>query len=258
MNYQKHYDALILRARSRKLDTYVENHHVLPKSLGGTDDAANIVALTPEEHYLAHQLLVKIYEKLDNQPAYRKMLFALNLMSGKSNLSRSNRYYGWIRRKVSEAKRGHKHTQESKDKNSQSVKNYWASRVHPNKGKPLSESQKMQLSQKLKGRQMTEEHKQKISQSLKGVKRKGMPGDSNPSYKHVSDSICNNIVDLWHSGIDLRVISQRVNLCAQKVNSILQSQTIDITIRECPHCNKIGDSGNMLRWHFDKCKYKCV
>jgi hypothetical protein len=24
----------------------------------------------------------------------------------------------------------------------------------------------------------------------------------------------------------------------------------------CPHCNKSGDSSNMKRWHFDKCKYK--
>ena len=25
---------------------------------------------------------------------------------------------------------------------------------------------------------------------------------------------------------------------------------------KCPHCSKIGDIGNMKRWHFDKCKQK--
>jgi len=24
----------------------------------------------------------------------------------------------------------------------------------------------------------------------------------------------------------------------------------------CPHCKKVGDKGNMKRWHFDNCKYK--
>ena len=26
-------------------------------------------------------------------------------------------------------------------------------------------------------------------------------------------------------------------------------------ITSCPHCNKFGDISNMMRWHFDKCKY---
>lgn len=25
---------------------------------------------------------------------------------------------------------------------------------------------------------------------------------------------------------------------------------------QCPHCNKIGDSSNMKRWHFDNCRFK--
>lgn len=63
MNYDLHYDNLILRARSRisSLDLYYEKHHVVPKCMGGTNDKSNIVKLTPEEHYVAHQLLVKIF-----------------------------------------------------------------------------------------------------------------------------------------------------------------------------------------------------
>lgn len=26
--------------------------------------------------------------------------------------------------------------------------------------------------------------------------------------------------------------------------------------RECPHCGKLGKGSSMLRWHFDKCKYR--
>jgi len=27
-------------------------------------------------------------------------------------------------------------------------------------------------------------------------------------------------------------------------------------IIKCPYCSKEGDTSNMKRWHFDKCKYK--
>ena len=40
---------------------YVERHHILPKCVGGGDESENLVPLTPEEHYLAHQLLVKMH-----------------------------------------------------------------------------------------------------------------------------------------------------------------------------------------------------
>ena len=37
MDYKKHYNALIERARGRELDAYVEWHHVIPKCMGGKD-----------------------------------------------------------------------------------------------------------------------------------------------------------------------------------------------------------------------------
>lgn len=39
--------------------TYTENHHILPKSMRGTDDLYNIVALTAKEHFVCHHLLTK-------------------------------------------------------------------------------------------------------------------------------------------------------------------------------------------------------
>ena len=30
------------------------------------------------------------------------------------------------------------------------------------------------------------------------------------------------------------------------------------TFYTCPHCNKIGQSSSMFRWHFDNCKHKIV
>jgi hypothetical protein len=94
MNYQKHYDLLIFRALNRNTNLYTEKHHIIPKCLGGTNDKFNLVRLTPEEHYVAHQLLVKIY------PNNNKIIFAAHRMS--SGNSRNNKLYGWIRRLAAE------------------------------------------------------------------------------------------------------------------------------------------------------------
>ena len=40
MNYFDHYDRLIARARTRVLEGYRERHHVLPRCMGGSNEAA--------------------------------------------------------------------------------------------------------------------------------------------------------------------------------------------------------------------------
>lgn len=41
---------------------YVEQHHILPRALGGTDDKSNLVFLTAKEHFVAHHLLWRIHK----------------------------------------------------------------------------------------------------------------------------------------------------------------------------------------------------
>lgn len=76
------------RAKSRILETYSERHHVIPKCIGGSNKQENLVKLKPEEHYIAHQLLVKIY------PSEPKLVYAMHIMS-----TQNNKRYGWIKRK---------------------------------------------------------------------------------------------------------------------------------------------------------------
>lgn len=62
MNYFLAYQRLIDKAKVRVcIDGYVERHHVLPRTLGGSDDSSNLVALTAREHFVAHVLLAKIH-----------------------------------------------------------------------------------------------------------------------------------------------------------------------------------------------------
>lgn len=98
-----HYDKLINRGKTRVLPTelYRERHHIIPKCLNGTDDDANLVELTAEEHFVAHQLLVKIH------PDNKKLIAALSRMCNNSRTTkRSNKWYGWIRNRFSIANSG--------------------------------------------------------------------------------------------------------------------------------------------------------
>lgn len=108
MNYQLHYDRLMERARHRALEGYSERHHVIPKCLGGNNKKLNIVRLTPEEHYVAHQLLVKIH------PTHDGLLGAAIMMtSGSTMLHRRNKVYGWLRRRFARKMKTFRHSSET-------------------------------------------------------------------------------------------------------------------------------------------------
>lgn len=93
MNYQKIYDSLINRAKNRQLNSYIEKHHIVPRCIGGDDSVDNLVALTPEEHYVAHQLLHRIYPN-----NFGLLNATLKMCQGRTN----NKLYGWIRRRYSQ------------------------------------------------------------------------------------------------------------------------------------------------------------
>src|SRR4249919_1705765 len=110
MDYARHYRKLIERGRRRRLQgCYFEVHHIVPRCIGGGDEPENLVRLTPEEHYVAHQLLVKMH------PKKGKLIYAVRAMTLESPTHGGNRsknkLYGWIQRRFAELKR-----QERKDK----------------------------------------------------------------------------------------------------------------------------------------------
>jgi len=77
LRFSNWYDQLISNAKSRFIPkgTYVENHHIVPRSFGGDGSKNNIVQLYAREHYIAHLLLWKM-----RFPGlyHTKMAFAFN------------------------------------------------------------------------------------------------------------------------------------------------------------------------------------
>lgn len=143
MHYQKIYNNLIERAKNRTLskDVYSEVHHIIPRCMNGLDNKENLVRLLPEEHFVAHQLLIKIYPNVTN------LILAFGYMSSKT-YGKKNKIYGWLRRKL-----GKKMSEINKGKK----------RIFtPEHRAKLAESNRRR-----KGK-YSEEHKRKISESLKG------------------------------------------------------------------------------------------
>lgn len=93
MKYEKIYIDLINNARQKTYTGYCENHHIIPKSIGGSDEVGNLVLLSAREHFVAHQLLVKIFPKND------KLVYAARLCM--STQLYPNKFKNWIAIKYS-------------------------------------------------------------------------------------------------------------------------------------------------------------
>ena len=155
MNYQAIYIRLI--STKTKRIGYVEKHHILPRCLGGTDDKENIVELYPDEHYLAHLLLCKIY------PKNQKLLYAaMNMTTGSmiNNGKRTNKAYGWLRRQYAESMSGDNNPNR---KNPELQKLAALKRT----GQKRTEETKTKMSMSQKGRTFTDDTKLKMAESAK-------------------------------------------------------------------------------------------
>lgn len=159
--YTKCYYNIITRAQARILNEYKEIHHVIPKSLGGSDENNNLVALTAREHYICHLLL----PKMTSGAAYQKMLYAYTIMSGR-NLYNSKRYEFYRREyaKVNSMLRsGSGNGMFGADRKGEKNTFY---------GKTHSEETKRKISEKKKGVSIsmppfTDQHKKKLSEVRK-------------------------------------------------------------------------------------------
>lgn len=98
MNYERIYREFIADRRKREADLigYNERHHILPRSQGGNDEAANLIRLTAEDHFFAHLLLAKMHGG--------RMWAPVALMIGGQRRDwrpvRSRREYGWAKREM--------------------------------------------------------------------------------------------------------------------------------------------------------------
>lgn len=80
--YTRWYYNIITRAQTRNISTYIEKHHIIPKSFGGNNSEENLVNLTAREHFICHWLLTKM---VDNKKQKYQMWNAFSCMLYREN-----------------------------------------------------------------------------------------------------------------------------------------------------------------------------
>lgn len=75
---------------SKSYNGITEKHHIIPKSLGGSNNPENLVNLSPKAHFICHWLLTKMV--LDRNER-EKMYYAFNFMLLKPKDLKHRRYY---------------------------------------------------------------------------------------------------------------------------------------------------------------------
>ena len=102
--YTRWYYNIVNAAQNRSINGYVEKHHIIPKSLGGSNKKINIVSLTAREHFICHWLLTKMTHGQDKS----KMCMALVMMRAshrghqRYNNKLTSRVYDYIKNQAVE------------------------------------------------------------------------------------------------------------------------------------------------------------
>lgn len=136
------------KARTLPLSVKTEIHHIIPRSLGGTDSTDNLVTLTLKEHWVCHRLLVKF---LDDPIALRKMYNALYMMAVKDYRTVNGRIYQFIKENIVP----------------------WNKGLTGLPGHPLSDKTKEKLSALWKNKKRPVEHTTAMKEGWKRAKENG-------------------------------------------------------------------------------------
>ena len=216
--YTRWYHNIIEQARNRITDGYIERHHIIPRSLGGSNDASNLVNLTAREHFICHWLLTKMHAG----EARGKMISALYLMQGK------NQYQvRYINSKVYSTLR---------EEYSQYISNLNKGRVQP-----LTENIKQKAAQTGRKRaSFSEEWRAKMSASKLG--------ENNTRYGvEVSEETRKKIGDK---------IRGRKQTTEEKARRADANRGKAKPKKLCPHCGKMTAVNTYPRWHGANCSQR--
>lgn len=224
------YYSIIDAAKARNpINDYTETHHIIPRSIGGSNDTSNLVKLTAREHFICHLLLTK----MTNGQIQHKMAFALNsFRRASSNQQRilTSKQYELVRKIVSQAR-------------SESLKgNTYSKGI---KRGPVSEETKEKIRSALKGKPLSDSTKKKLSAALTGKPKSEVTKAKmrKPKTKEHAENI-----RIARTGTTLSSDTKAKISASRKGKSYTKSQ--------CPYCLRFLDPGNFKKNHGEKCKLK--
>ena len=263
--YYKWYQNIIENAKQRSCPKcYTENHHIIPKSLGGNNITSNLVELTAKEHFICHLLLSKFTYGTDKE----KMDYALWMMiSASNNYHRryqiNSRLYETIKNNLqpvfSKQHKGKPKSKEHCEKISTTRKQMFADGSLQIK---VYESTREKLSLNRLGSNLSEETKQKIGKihkgkSLSDVQKKNLSIlNLNKTHSDESKSkISNTQKQQYANGDRVAVKGMLGKKLSEEAKQKMRKPKKRAT---CPHCGKHGGINGLKRFHFENCKFKGI
>jgi len=241
--YKQWYTNITERAKNRQLETYTESHHIVPRSLGGRDEAGNLVDLTAREHFICHWLLVKMTIGQD----HHKMLNALRMMRAEKlgqhryATKITARVYESIKQEYSMLQRervlgeknpmwGKTHTLEAREKIRQK-----------NLGNKLTPDQHARLVANTTGKKklpVTDDHRAKLSSNHKSKQPNFNGLLSEETRKKIGDKI-----------------RGRKQTDEEKLARSLANMGKKREKKLCPHCDRLVAVNGYARWHGANCRH---
>lgn len=225
--YSRWYYAIIAKARCRTTYDYTEKHHIIPKSLRGTNNAENLVLLTAREHFICHWLLTKMVSFKKHQyqvwNAFSCMLY--RELPGKTRYKVTGRVFENIKKEGSKIKS-------------------WkmSGENNPMYGK------KAELNP-LFGVKKSAEHVEKIRQgnlgNIRSLESRNKQSKATTGRKQSAEHIANR------SGVNHPGYGKELDL--ERKEKIRQG-VLNMPLHTCEHCGKTTTKGNYKRWHSDNCK----
>ena len=241
--YEKWYQRITANGKQAREPGY-ERHHILPRSLGGTDDKANITYITAREHFVCHWLLTKIHSTGEE---HWKMLNALRMMRAEN--PRQQRYSTKITSRV---------YARLKEEYSQLQSERVKGKNNPNFGKSWTEAQKRAHSEKIKGRVQPTEEKDRQIAAMVGRKRAPFSQEWIEKLSDAKKGENNSMYGKAHKESSKELMRERALGRKQSAETIQKkADAIRGSKREkkqCPHCQQPVAVNTYPRWHGDNCK----
>jgi hypothetical protein len=241
--YKNWYDTITSRGKKHR-EPGLERHHIIPRSLGGTDDAENITFITTREHFVCHWLLIKIYSIGEE---HWKMLNALRMMRAEN--SNQKRYSTKITSRVyAKLKQEYALLQGERVKGEN----------NPNYGKYWTEEQKQKHSQKIKGRVQPPEEKDRQKSAMIGKRRAPFSQEWKDKLSEAGSGEKNSMFGKTHKETTKQLMREKAIGRKQSTETIQKkADAIRGTKREkkfCPHCQQQVAVNGYARWHGDRCR----
>jgi stress-induced morphogen len=152
--------------KNQKIEGYYEKHHIIPRSLGGTDEATNLVKLNARQHFIAHLMLSKMFK---GQSAIKMHHAVWNMVNRDKGVRTTSRTYEVL-----------------KQQRSKLLSVMFAGENNPMYGKTLTTEHKQAISKRLKGKPKPEGHGEKISLRVRGS---GNPQYGKPKTQKQIDAV---------------------------------------------------------------------